>query len=127
MVLRVVGAAIFRGNTVLAARRGPGRALAGFWEFPGGKVEPGESDAAALAREIAEELGLVVDVGPALGESRHAWSGGEICLVVHACRADGEPAPTDHDAVRWLGPEDLESVNWAPADLPLLPAVRARF
>jgi 8-oxo-dGTP diphosphatase len=123
MAIRVVGAAIFRGDRVLAARRGPDRALAGMWEFPGGKVEPGESDRDALIREIAEELGLAVEVGEPLGVSEH----GPIALAVYACTASGEPAPTEHEAIRWLAADALDSVVWAPADVPLLAAVEKRL
>jgi 8-oxo-dGTP diphosphatase len=120
MPLRVVGAAIFRGDRVLAARRGPGRSLAGWWEFPGGKVEPGESDPTALAREIREELGVELAIFELLGESH-----GAVHLLVYRCTAEGEIHPTEHDAIRWLAVHELEAVGWAEADVPMLPAVAA--
>lgn len=125
MVIRVVGAAIVEGDRVLAARRGPGRALAGLWEFPGGKVEPGETDATALRRELSEELGLEATLGPCLGESHFRSPKGDILLVVYVAEAGGTPMPTEHDAIAWLGPDELTTVTWSPADVPLLDAVRA--
>lgn len=124
--VRVVAAVIVRDGRVFAARRGPGMAMAGAWELPGGKVEPGESDAAALARELAEELEVRADVGPYLGENVHQYEAVRVRLVALGCRlsADQEPRLTEHDAARWLAPHELEAVPWAPADVPLLGAVR---
>jgi 8-oxo-dGTP diphosphatase len=119
--LRVVAAAIVDAQRCFAARRGPGRALEGFWEFPGGKVETGEADERALEREILEELGVTVRVGAKLGESRL----GDLCLVLYACMVvSGEVCPTEHQEVRWLSAEELSGVEWAPADVPLLSEVR---
>lgn len=124
MRIRVVAAAVVRDGRVLAARRAPGRARAGRWELPGGKVEPGETDPQALAREIEEELGLRVEVGEVLGEAEHAYPELTVLLVALACRiTGGELVLRDHDAVRWLGPDELDQVEWAEGDVPLLPAV----
>ena len=122
----VVGAAIRRDGRVLAARRSAPEPVAGGWEFPGGKVEAGESDAAAVARECREELGVEVTVGALLGAQPIAPG---LLLRVYAAVLDGgEPRPLqDHDAVRWLGAGDLDSVDWLPADRPLLAAVRAHL
>jgi 8-oxo-dGTP diphosphatase len=121
MAMRVVGAAVIEGGRVLAARRGPGRALAGLWEFPGGKVDPGEDDRTALARELIEELALTVEVNEAIGISEHRWPEGAIDLVVYRCRRIGDPpVRTEHEELRWLAPHELETVEWAPADRPLL-------
>jgi 8-oxo-dGTP diphosphatase len=120
--VRVVGAAIVRDATVLAARRKPPHRLAGGWEFPGGKVEPGEGDATALARECVEELGVDVVVGAPLA----AAAGDGLELLLYAARlVRGEPAPLiDHDELRWLTAEQLDAVDWLPIDRELLPAVR---
>ena len=120
--MRVVGAAIVRGAAVLAARRKPPHRLAGGWEFPGGKVEAGESDAAALGRECVEELGVDVAVGERLG----VVADGGIELVLYAATlVSGEPAPLiDHDELRWLTAAELDDVDWLPVDRDLLPAVR---
>ncbi len=132
-VLVVVGAAIVRDRRVLAARRSAPAAHAGGWEFPGGKVEPGESPEAALARECREELGVQITVGEQLGaQTALAEQLGDIgpgfALYVYVAEltvCSPEPRPLDaHDALRWLSAAELHDVAWLPADRPLLPAVR---
>lgn len=119
----VVGAAIVRDARVLAARRTAPPALAGGWEFPGGKVEPGESEVDALVRECREELGVQIEVGALLGELTPP---GIVLRVYRARLARGEPRPLqDHDALRWLAADEVADVAWLPADLPLLPALQA--
>jgi 8-oxo-dGTP diphosphatase len=115
----VVGAAIVRGGRVLAARRMAPASAAGRWEFPGGKVEPGETEAESLVREIVEELGVRVTV---LG-----WLAGEqpigaryVLRVGLASLDDGEPTPTEHDEVRWLSAGELDDVDWLDGDRPFL-------
>ena len=109
----VVGVAVLREGRVLAARRSGPPALAGLWEFPGGKVEPEEDPRATAVREIAEELGCTVEVtgwvdrevdgsGGGVDDSA-ADPGAEFVLRVATARlVDGDPVPTEHDAVRWL-------------------------
>ena len=123
----VVGAAIVHSGRLLAARRTAPKPLAGRWELPGGKVESGESPAAACVRECAEELGVAVEVvrriGPelAIGQGLTLW-------VYEARLTDGEPTPlADHDALAWLSAEELADVDWLDADRPLLPVLRARL
>jgi 8-oxo-dGTP diphosphatase len=119
----VVGAAIVRAGQVLAARRSAPAAVAGGWEFPGGKVEPGEFDVAALVRECREELGVDIRVGQLLGVGA---PGSVMLRVYRASLVGGEPRPLqDHDELRWLAADELDTVAWLPADRPLLPAVRA--
>jgi 8-oxo-dGTP diphosphatase len=119
VVVTVVGAAIRRDGCVLAARRTgehPG------WEFPGGKVEPGESVDAALVREIVEELGCTVEVTDWLpGESE--VRPGLVLRVALVRLVAGVPVPTEHDELRWLRADQLDDVAWLPADLPFLPAL----
>lgn len=122
----VVAAAIVRHGRVLAARRIRPAEPAGAWEFPGGKVEPGESERDALIRECREELGIRVRVlervGPEVG-----LPGGATLRCYHAVLEDdsAEPEPgADHDALRWLGAEELDDVAWLPADRPLAEALR---
>lgn len=121
----VMGAAIVREGRVLAARRTRPSATAGGWEFPGGKVEPGEDPGAAIVREVAEELGCAVEVtGHLAGEAE--IRDGYVLRVALAALTSGEPVPQEdeHDAVRWLGPEDLDRVPWLPADRPFLDELR---
>jgi 8-oxo-dGTP diphosphatase len=122
----VVGAAIVHDGQVLAARRSAPAAVAGGWEFPGGKVEPGESPADALARECREELGVTVAVGALLGTAD--IQPGFVLHVYAATLVAGTPAPLeDHDELRWLTAAELDDVAWLPADRPVLAAVRARL
>ncbi len=119
----VVGAALLRSGQVLASRRTGPPHLAGLWEFPGGKVEPGESDHDALLRELREELQVDVEVGERLGPDLPI--GSTAVLRVYLCRlVGGEPALVDHDAHRWLGPDELLDVAWIPVDLPLVERLR---
>ncbi|RME21172.1 MAG: NUDIX domain-containing protein [Deltaproteobacteria bacterium] len=123
--LRVVAGAIIVGGRVLAARRPPGGPRGGLWELPGGKVEAGESDAAALARELAEELGVTVAVGERLASHLHRYPDGAIHLSAMRCElVAGRPEPREHAALRWLDSRTLDEVEWAAADMPLLEAVR---
>lgn len=122
----MVGAAIVAGGRCLAARRSASMPLPLLWEFPGGKVEPGESPQEALRREIREELGVEVEVLEQLGTSRAPHGEREIELAVYLCRlVQGEPRPHEHDAVRWLAPDELDALAWAPADVPLLSPLAA--
>ncbi len=126
----VVGVALLQGGRVLAARRTTPAELAGLWEFPGGKVEPGEDPAEAAVRETTEELGCSISVTGWLdarsGVSTRADGAGELVLRVATARLDdGDPVPTEHDAVRWLGPAELEDVAWVEADRPFLAPLRA--
>jgi len=140
--VRVVGAAIVdsleRPTRLLAGRRSAPPALAGLWEFPGGKVEPGEDATQALVRELREELGIEARVGAevpagsrALEETGWGWplKPGASMRVFFAEVSGGEPAPLeDHDELRWLslsaGSDGVvESVEWIPADLPIVSAV----
>jgi 8-oxo-dGTP diphosphatase len=121
----VVGAAIVRDGRVLTARRTAPPEAAGRWEFPGGKVEPGESPEAALVREIREELGCAVEVAGWLpGEvpigERHLLT---VALAVLA--GDADPDPREHDELRWLTAVQLDDVDWLEPDRPFLPHLRA--
>ncbi|MCW2796268.1 (deoxy)nucleoside triphosphate pyrophosphohydrolase [Nocardioides sp.] len=120
----VVGAAILRDGRVLAARRTSPPELAGRWEFPGGKVEPGESPTAALERELREELGCAVRVTGWLAGTTPIGTTHELSVATVAL-LDGEPAPTEHDVVRWLGADELDDVDWLEPDLPFLPELRS--
>jgi 8-oxo-dGTP diphosphatase len=118
-----VGAAILHDGRVLAARRTRPAATAGRWEFPGGKVDPGETSERALVREIAEELGCTVEVTGWLSGS--APIGDTHLLTVAVARlVAGEPDPHEHDLVRWLAADELDDVDWLDPDRPFLPGLR---
>ena len=118
--MAVVGAAIVREGKLLSCRRTEPPALAGQWEFPGGKVEPGESAVDALVRECEEELGLTVDVGARLGGD--VPLGTSYLLQVYWCTIapDAVPQRRDHDEFAWLDASSLFDVNWIEADLGLV-------
>jgi 8-oxo-dGTP diphosphatase len=131
----VVGAALVddleRPRSLLAARRTAPPRLAGGWELPGGKVDPGETPQAALHREIAEEIGVGVELGEELvGPDPHGtWPlpPGYRMRVWLARVVTGEPAPIeDHDELRWLGPGQWLDVAWLPADVPIVEALMVR-
>ena len=125
-LVSVVGAALVRDGRVLASRRTEPPHLAGLWEFPGGKVEAGESDADALVRELREELRVEVVVGERLGGDLPI--GTTAVLRVYVCAlVAGEPALVDHDAHRWLSADELHDVPWIPVDLPLVEQLRVRL
>lgn len=109
---------------LLAARRTTPPRLAGGWEFPGGKVEPGEAAVAALHRELREELGVAVELGSEVTGPAHGRWPLDIGLEMRlwwAVVVDGEPAPLeDHDELRWLGPGQWTDVSWLPADVDMV-------
>ena len=111
----VVGAAIIDGDRVLAAQRSEPPSLAGLWEFPGGKVDAGETDEAALVRECREELGVDVMLGARIGRD---WPIGEhgVLRVWLASIAAGELIAHEHAELRWLTIDELDDVPWIPAD-----------
>jgi 8-oxo-dGTP diphosphatase len=114
----VVAGAVIRGRTVLVAQRARPPELAGRWELPGGKVAPGETECAALARELAEELGVQVGdviVGDRLGCDIALNDATTLrAYLVRLIR--GEPHPHDHRALRWVSATELADVDWVPAD-----------
>ena len=122
----VVGAVIVSGRKILCAQRGPGGHLPGLWEFPGGKIEPNEAPHEALKREIAEELKCRVRVGQRITTTQHEYDFAVVSLTTFYCKLiSGEPQLTEHAAVRWLLPTELEQLAWAPADIPAIDLIRA--
>ncbi|MBB5627425.1 (deoxy)nucleoside triphosphate pyrophosphohydrolase [Sphaerisporangium krabiense] len=119
----VVAAVIVEEGRVLAAQRARPPEVAGGWEFPGGKVDPGESDEQALIRECREELGVGISVGERVGGD---WplSPGYVLRAWFARLVSGVPHPHEHLALRWLGRDELFGIPWLPADLPIVEAVR---
>mgnify|MGYP002039551163 CR=1 FL=1 len=123
--LRVVAGVVVRDGRVLVARRGPGMTAAGEWECPGGKVEAGETDADALVRELDEELGIGVEVGPFLTEVRVPRRRDVLVLRFYTARlVRGEPAITEHDAVKWVTADELDTLKWQAADEPAVEPIR---
>jgi 8-oxo-dGTP diphosphatase len=127
-VVQVVGAAVVDADRVLVAQRSGGP-FDGQWEFPGGKVEPGETGRAALIRECAEELGITVEPQTFLGEVvldgvvGGGAPGASTLRLWSARLAAGEPVAHEHAQLRWVSAGDLEDLDWIRADRPLLPAV----
>jgi len=126
--LHVVCALIEREGKLLLARRGPGQALAGWWEFPGGKVETGEDPGQALARELREELGVDAEIGLRVGFGTVESDSRIIVLEGLTARLKGELGPTPvHDAWKWAAPLTIDRATLASADHPLLDAWIAKF
>jgi 8-oxo-dGTP diphosphatase len=123
---RIVTAAIIRKEgCVLLARRNPGEKLAGFWEFPGGKVEVGETTEDSLARELTEELGIVAQIGEKLAESSYAYEHGTFRIIAYSVdRISGEPSPNEHDRLDWVKVEELTSYQLLPADIPIAESLK---
>lgn len=117
--IEVTGAVFLRDGRILAARRGESKSLEGKWEFPGGKIEAGESPQAALARELQEELLVEATVGKPVTTTEHEYDFGTVVLSTFFCSLRGaEPQLTEHSEIKWVLPEELHTLDWAPADLP---------
>lgn len=116
----VVAGALIAGDELLVAQRLRPPELAGRWELPGGKIADGESDQAALARELAEELGITVEVGARIGAD--VGLRGEMVLRAYRVSlVSGEPCPHDHRALRWVRSDELTELDWVPADRAWIP------
>ncbi len=116
----IVAAVIIAGGRVLACQRSAPPEAAGKWEFPGGKVERGETDQQALARECVEELGITVEVGDRVGPDVPLAHGRAVLRVYAVEVLDGVPEALEHSALRWLAVDQLNSVPWLPADVPIV-------
>jgi 8-oxo-dGTP diphosphatase len=121
----VVCALIERDGLVLLAQRPGHKHLGGKWEFPGGKVEPGEAPAAALVREIKEELGCAIEPVRSLPPCVHHYASASIELIPFVCRLTSdtiEPVGHEHTALAWVAPRDLLQPDLTPADIPVIHA-----
>jgi 8-oxo-dGTP diphosphatase len=119
----VTAAVIERDGRVLVTRRQPGVHLEGYWEFPGGKCDPGESLAGCLARELREELDLDARIGAEVFTTTHAY--GDRCVELHffACELLGEPRPLLGQEMRWVARGELGALQFPPADAELVGAL----
>jgi len=124
LLLVVAVALVDADGRVLVSERPPGKQLAGLWEFPGGKVEPGERPEATLIRELAEELGIRVEE-PCLAPltfASHAYSDFHLLMPLYICRRwSGTPRPMEGQALKWVRPKALRDLAMPPADAPLIP------
>ena len=120
----VVAAAIIHDGEVLAAQRSAPPELAGLWEFPGGKVEPGETEADALIRECQEEIGVTITPQQFLGEVANPYGRVRLWSAVLSDPGSGLPIASEHLELRWLGADELSSVDWLPGNRPFEAAVR---
>ncbi len=123
----VAAAVLVEGGRVLLSQRKAGTHLAGAWEFPGGKVEPGEDPRDALKRELVEELGIETVIGAPVEVTFHAYPTKDVLLLFfEASRkpTSAEPRAIDVAAVRWAEPEELRDADFPPADLAVLAQVR---
>jgi len=121
----VAGAVIDATGRVLIAQRPSGKHLAGGWEFPGGKLEPGEARASGLARELKEELGIEIRNPRPLIRVRHAYPQGEVLIDMWVVKSySGEPRGLDGQALEWLSQDELERAELLPADGPIVRALR---
>lgn len=122
-LMTVVAAALVRPDgCILMQKRRAGTSLAGLWEFPGGKIDPGESPEAALVRELQEELGISVqsDTLQAVSFASAPLTGRHLVLLLYICRRwEGDPQPLDADAIAWVEPSQLLALDMPPADVPL--------
>lgn len=123
----VSAALVFRNGRLLIAQRPPGGHLAGLWEFPGGKVEPGETWEQCLRRELIEELDVETFVGPLYQEILHEYPGKTVRLRFFTCRipSGAEPQPLGCADLRWISREELGAFEFPPADAALLDRLRA--
>ncbi|WP_124059296.1 (deoxy)nucleoside triphosphate pyrophosphohydrolase [Vaginisenegalia massiliensis] len=118
--IHVVAAAIINDQgQILCCQRGPGRALANLWEFPGGKIEKGEDAPSALIREIKEELHAELTIHSYLGENSHIYDFGRVTMQVYlASLAQDYFQLTEHIQAKWIDKDGLMNLDWAPVDIP---------
>jgi len=119
-LIRVVGAVIMNEKEkILCAKRSSSMSLPGKWEFPGGKIENGEDEKAALIREIREELHCEIHVGTKITETIHEYPGKTVLLITYFAKlVNGNLTATEHEQVMWLKKDQLHTLDWAEADLP---------
>ena len=124
-IVRVAAAVIVEDGKVFAAQRGYGKFKDG-WEFPGGKIEKGETPQQAAEREVSEELGASIKVGPVLGDIEYDYPDFHLSMTCCICSLEsGKLELLEHEAARWLSADELRSVDWLPADIAILDRLEA--
>jgi 8-oxo-dGTP diphosphatase len=117
----VVGAVIIENEKILCAQRGQDKTLPFKWEFPGGKIEKGESPQEALRREINEEMHCEIEIGDQIEHTVYEYDFGIVHLTTFYCKLiKGKPILTEHVSIQWLYRDELISLDWAPADIPAI-------
>lgn len=124
--IEVVAAIIQKNNRILATKRGYGEFIDG-WEFPGGKVEIGEGNEAALQREILEELNAEIVVGDKLISVIHQYDTFFLKMHCYWCSLVGDYELLEHSAARWLAPDEFDTVDWLPADIAVVDAIKTHM
>ena len=123
-VISVVGAVIYRDGKILAAQRKNDSKLGGFWEFPGGKIEPDESPKEALIREINEELEAEIEIHEEVCTTTYDYDFATVKLTTFRCTMlNDQIVLNDHQDIKWLALSEINSVEWAPADIPTIDAI----
>ena len=118
-IIHVVAAAIEKDGKFFCAQRPEGKSLGGFWEFPGGKLEAGESPEQALVREIREELNSEIEIISYINEASYDYDFGTVVMkTYHAKLVSGKLELLEHQNSTWLAPHELKTINWAPVDRP---------
>jgi len=127
MIKKTIGVGVIwnQQGQILIDRRRPTGVLGGFWEFPGGKIETGETVEECIKREIWEELGIVIEVGKHLITIAHTYAHLNVTLIVHHCQyTDGVPQPIECDEIRWVNLEELDEFNFPEANFQIIAALR---
>lgn len=125
--IHVAAAILLDGGRVFATQRGYGP-YKDWWEFPGGKIEAGETPQEALAREIREELAAEIEVGELFAHVEYDYPEFHLCMECFTAAVQaGHLTLIEHEAARWLAPEELDSVRWLPADLSVIEKLKARL
>ena len=127
MIKKTIGVGVIwnQQGQILIDRRRPSGVLGGFWEFPGGKIETGETIEECIKREIWEELGIVIEVGKHQITIAHTYTHLHFILIVHHCQhIDGVPQPIECDEIRWVNLEELDEFNFPEANFQIIAALR---
>ena len=118
-IIHVVAAAIEKDGEIFCAQRPENKSLGGLWEFPGGKLEPGETPEEALVREIQEELNSTIEILSYINEASYDYDFGTVIMkTYHAKLISGNLELLEHQNSTWLAPQDLKTLDWAPVDRP---------